>query len=198
MWRNVSTRQIFLFIYHVETYLQLNICHVEKLLYMTICHMEKFLHMADFFSTSTAGDAGDKYQVCLWYSTQNKGGVTEKNPLREAPPIKTVYIWALLKLLFDPPYCANPGTLWHNFFAAEPGLDNAYIICVCNLGLVQHAFKIYRLPNWGQNSHLCEISKFQYFWVHVNMGQIHYCRFPLKVSPKFAAVRYQYSLVNGN
>ena len=55
---------IFLFIYHVETYLQLNICHVETLLHMTICHMEKFLHMTDFFSTSTAGGAGDKYQVC--------------------------------------------------------------------------------------------------------------------------------------
>ena len=27
---------------------------------------------------------------------------------------KTVYIWALPKLRFDPPYCANPGTLWHN------------------------------------------------------------------------------------
>ena len=54
---------IFLFIYHVETYLQLNICHVETLLHMTICHMEKFLHMTDFFSTSTAGGAGDKYQV---------------------------------------------------------------------------------------------------------------------------------------
>ena len=56
---------IFLFIYHVETYLQLNICHVETLLHMTICHMEKFLHMTDFFSTSTAGGAGDKYQVWL-------------------------------------------------------------------------------------------------------------------------------------
>ena len=32
---------------------------------MTICHLEKFLHMTDFFSTSTAGGAGDKYQVCL-------------------------------------------------------------------------------------------------------------------------------------
>ena len=73
MWRNVSTWQIllhisphdmiFLFIYHVETYLQLNICHVETLLHMTICHMEKFLHMTDIFSTSTAGGAGDKYQV---------------------------------------------------------------------------------------------------------------------------------------
>ena len=56
---------IFLFIYHVETYLQLNICHVETLLHMTICHMEKFLHMTDFFSTSTAGGDGDKYQVCM-------------------------------------------------------------------------------------------------------------------------------------
>ena len=56
---------IFIFIYHVETYLQLNICHVETLLHMTICHMEIFFHMTDFFSTSTAGDAGDKYQVCL-------------------------------------------------------------------------------------------------------------------------------------
>ena len=28
-------------------------------------------------------------------------------------PQKTVYIWALR---FDPPYCANPGTLWHKFF----------------------------------------------------------------------------------
>ena len=26
--------------------------------------MEKFLHMTDLFSTSTAGGAGDKYQVC--------------------------------------------------------------------------------------------------------------------------------------
>ena len=58
---------IFLFIYHVETYLQLNICHVETLLHMTICHMEKFLHMTDFFSTSTAGGAGDKYQVWSIY-----------------------------------------------------------------------------------------------------------------------------------
>ena len=32
-------------------------------------------------------------------------------------PKKTMYIWALPKLRFDPPYCANPGTLWHNFFA---------------------------------------------------------------------------------
>ena len=60
---------IFLFIYHVETYLRLNICHVEKLR-MTICHMEKFLHMTDFFSTSTAGGAVDKYQV--WVSPKNK------------------------------------------------------------------------------------------------------------------------------
>ena len=37
--------------------------------------------------------------------------------LREAPPPKNVYIWVLPKLRFDPPYCANPGTLWHNFFA---------------------------------------------------------------------------------
>jgi len=38
--------------------------------------------------------------------------------LREAPPKKKhVYIWALPKLRFDPPYCANPCTLWHNFFA---------------------------------------------------------------------------------
>ena len=44
---------IFLFIYYVETYLQLNICHVEKLLHMTICHMEDFLHMTNFFSTHT-------------------------------------------------------------------------------------------------------------------------------------------------
>ena len=28
-----------------------------------------------------------------------------------------MYIWALPKLRFDPPYCANPGTLWHKFFA---------------------------------------------------------------------------------
>ena len=28
-----------------------------------------------------------------------------------------MYIWALPKLQFDPPYCANPGTLWHKFFA---------------------------------------------------------------------------------
>ena len=32
-------------------------------------------------------------------------------------PKKNVYIWALPKLQFDPPYCANPGTLWHNYFA---------------------------------------------------------------------------------
>ena len=37
--------------------------------------------------------------------------------VREAPPKKNVYIWALPKLQFDPPYCANPGTLWHNYFA---------------------------------------------------------------------------------
>ena len=37
--------------------------------------------------------------------------------LREALPQKNMYIWALPKLRFDPPYCANPGTLWHNFFA---------------------------------------------------------------------------------
>ena len=55
---------IFLFIYHVETYLQLNICHVEKLLHMTICHMENFLHMTNFFSTTTGCDGCDKYQVC--------------------------------------------------------------------------------------------------------------------------------------
>ena len=55
---------IFLFIYHVETYLQLNICHVEKLLHMTICHMENFLHMTNFFSTHTGCDGCDKYQVC--------------------------------------------------------------------------------------------------------------------------------------
>ena len=54
---------IFLFIYHVETYLQLNICHVEKLLHMTICHMENFLHMTNFFSTHTGCDGCDKYQV---------------------------------------------------------------------------------------------------------------------------------------
>ena len=30
---------------------------------------------------------------------------------------KTVYIWALPKFQFDPPYSANPGTLWHNYFA---------------------------------------------------------------------------------
>ena len=32
-------------------------------------------------------------------------------------PKKTMYIWALPKLQFDPPYCANPGTLWHKYFA---------------------------------------------------------------------------------
>ena len=32
-------------------------------------------------------------------------------------PNKPVYIWALPKLQFDPPLCANPGTLWHNYFA---------------------------------------------------------------------------------
>ena len=53
---------IFLFIYHVETYLQLNICHVETLLHMTICHIEKFLHITDFLSTTSGCD---KYQVCL-------------------------------------------------------------------------------------------------------------------------------------
>ena len=31
---------------------------------MTICPMEKFLHMIDFFCTSTACGACDKYQVC--------------------------------------------------------------------------------------------------------------------------------------
>ena len=35
----------------------------------------------------------------------------------EAPPKKNVHIWALPKLRFDPPYCANPGTVWHNVFA---------------------------------------------------------------------------------
>ena len=55
---------MFLFIYHVETYLQLNICHVEKLLHMTICHMENFLHMTNLFSTHTGCDGCDKYQVC--------------------------------------------------------------------------------------------------------------------------------------
>ena len=38
----------------------------------------------------------------------DKGSPTQK---------KHVYIWALPKLQFDPPYCANPGTLWHKFFA---------------------------------------------------------------------------------
>ena len=42
---------------------------------------------------------------------------TLKMNIREAPAKKTMYIWALPKLRFDPPYCANPGTLWHNFFA---------------------------------------------------------------------------------
>ena len=37
-----------------------------------------------------------------------KGSPTQKKP---------VYIWALPKLQFDPPSCANPGTLWHNYFA---------------------------------------------------------------------------------
>ena len=41
----------------------------------------------------------------------------QSSPFREAPPKKTVYIWALPKLQFDPPYCANPGTLWHEYFA---------------------------------------------------------------------------------
>ena len=30
---------------------------------------------------------------------------------------KTVYIWALPKLRFDPSYCANLSTLWHKFSA---------------------------------------------------------------------------------
>ena len=63
---------IFLFIYHVETYLQLNICHVETLLHMTICHMEKFLPMTNFFSNSAAGGAGDKYQVWVSAKFQNR------------------------------------------------------------------------------------------------------------------------------
>ena len=33
------------------------------------------------------------------------------------PKKKNYFKWALPKLRFDPPYCANPGTLWHNFFA---------------------------------------------------------------------------------
>ena len=32
-------------------------------------------------------------------------------------PKKNVYIWALPKLQFDPPSCANPGTLRNNYFA---------------------------------------------------------------------------------
>ena len=38
--------------------------------------------------------------------------------IREAPPEeKPCKNWALPKLRFDPPYCANPGTLWHNILA---------------------------------------------------------------------------------
>ena len=33
-------------------------------LHMTICHVDTFLHMADFFSTSIACGACDKYQIC--------------------------------------------------------------------------------------------------------------------------------------
>ena len=47
-----------------EDIFQLTICHAVNLLHMTICHMEKFLHMTDFFSTSTARGACDKYEVC--------------------------------------------------------------------------------------------------------------------------------------
>ena len=68
-----STWHILLHIYHLENFLYvidlLHISYVEKLLHMTICHMEKFLHMTDFFSTSTACDACDKYQV--WLYNQN-------------------------------------------------------------------------------------------------------------------------------
>ena len=39
--------------------------------------------------------------------------VTKGSPTQK----KNVYIWALPKLRFGHPYCANPGTLWHNYFA---------------------------------------------------------------------------------
>ena len=77
MWRNLSCGNIsphdrFLHIlhhiYHVEIFFYViyfpHIFPVETLLHMTIFHMEIFFHMTIFFSTSTAGDAGDKYQVC--------------------------------------------------------------------------------------------------------------------------------------
>ena len=44
---------------------------------------------------------------------KNQNAMTEGSPTQK----KTMYIWALPKLRFDPPYCANPGTLWHIFFA---------------------------------------------------------------------------------
>ena len=55
---------------HVESYLHM--VNVETnlsnggIFHMKICHFEKFLHMTDFFSTSTACGACDKYQVWCW------------------------------------------------------------------------------------------------------------------------------------
>ena len=43
-------------------------------------------------------------------------------------PKKNMYIWALPKLRFDPPYCANPGTLWHNFFAENEKIPKTAIL----------------------------------------------------------------------
>ena len=57
-----SHDMIFLFIYCGDIF-QLTICHAVNLLHMTICHMEKILRMTDFFSTSTACGACDKYEA---------------------------------------------------------------------------------------------------------------------------------------
>ena len=47
-------------------------------------------------------------------------------------PRKPVYIWALPKLQFDPPYCANPGTLWQNYFAEN---EKILLTAILTLGM---------------------------------------------------------------
>ena len=60
------------------------------------------------------------------------------------PNKKNVYIWALPKLRFDPPYCANLGTLWHNFFAEnEKILKTAILTLGINISKVTMVKKLF-------------------------------------------------------
>ena len=59
-----STYQIF-FTFSCGEFFPHDNLSCGEFLHLTICHVDKFLHMTEFFSTSTARGAPDKYDVCL-------------------------------------------------------------------------------------------------------------------------------------